>query len=679
MAAFRPVNTPMAVDTKKDDGAERSPPPTPTPTNSSFGQRPLPNSPFPQAVQIPDSIEERQPTNQAPKRANSEHSRKSGSEDVDMDNSDGENQGGDDGGGSTDESVNADGTKSNKKKKSQRFYCTEYPPCNLSFTRSEHLARHIRKHTGERPFQCHCSRRFSRLDNLRQHAQTVHVNEDIPIDSLAATGTRFQRQIRTDRVRQPGRARASTAGSMGTPTRGHTKSLSTSSISSVGSSFSSRDDVRRRPPPLVMADPRSRLSIETYHNSPEGAYAYRPPSPSDFSTPTSATFSTGQNSPRWGPAVASPTSTHQRPQSMYAGQRTPGRRLSVPSGVIPFQSPHGPALGRPLFGPGPTNASNPGAFSPTSSILGSPTSSVYSRRESMSQAEDWRRRTWHPDTSNFTVNSSRLSNVVTPSQFQNSVPAPLPLAGPPQPEGEFRLPGIDSFGPLPHRPPTPPRRNPSPMMIDSEVSRPPAFHPAAHPGNSDERRNTAGWDMSLHRNLTRLEIASNNPPPPDAASSWAREANQAVEAEADRIRHNPPTVRFNEPVVVENGPPVGMTNPPRAFHQHTMSAPSTATSRESKRRGWYHGPVTVHADAPPEKMVRVDRMHHPNIDGFSGFPARENSNGFPTRDSALAGSALPKNEENPGDKDNMLRLQALVAVATSATATSEGNKPTNGF
>lgn len=62
--------------------------------------------------------------------------------DVDMDDSD--NDGGhDENGGSDGESVNADGTKS-KKKKSQRFYCTDYPPCNLSFTRSEHLARHIR-------------------------------------------------------------------------------------------------------------------------------------------------------------------------------------------------------------------------------------------------------------------------------------------------------------------------------------------------------------------------------------------------------------------------------------------------------------------------------------------------------------------------------------------------------
>ncbi|KAJ3881177.1 hypothetical protein F5051DRAFT_397765 [Lentinula edodes] len=60
---------------------------------------------------------------------------------------------------------------------SKTFECRGYGDCRMVFSRSEHLARHIRKHTGERPFPCHCGKTFSRLDNLRQHAQTVHTDD----------------------------------------------------------------------------------------------------------------------------------------------------------------------------------------------------------------------------------------------------------------------------------------------------------------------------------------------------------------------------------------------------------------------------------------------------------------------------------------------------------------------
>lgn len=71
--------------------------------------------------------------------------------------------------------------------KGRVFQCTGYPDCNMSFTRSEHLARHKRKHTGERPFTCpHCHKNFSRLDNLRQHKQTVHVYENFVGENAAS-------------------------------------------------------------------------------------------------------------------------------------------------------------------------------------------------------------------------------------------------------------------------------------------------------------------------------------------------------------------------------------------------------------------------------------------------------------------------------------------------------------
>lgn len=117
-----------------------------TPTRATFGasamaqQKPLPNSPFPEAAKMSDDSTGKK----GHKRNNSGNSKRSrDSAEMDVDESEDDDTAGEESDGEG--SVNADGTRSSKRKKgNQRFYCKDYPPCTLSFTRSEHLARHIR-------------------------------------------------------------------------------------------------------------------------------------------------------------------------------------------------------------------------------------------------------------------------------------------------------------------------------------------------------------------------------------------------------------------------------------------------------------------------------------------------------------------------------------------------------
>lgn len=56
---------------------------------------------------------------------------------------------------------------------SQKSHSCPIPTCGRLFKRLEHLKRHVRTHTQERPYICpYCSKAFSRSDNLAQHKRT---------------------------------------------------------------------------------------------------------------------------------------------------------------------------------------------------------------------------------------------------------------------------------------------------------------------------------------------------------------------------------------------------------------------------------------------------------------------------------------------------------------------------
>lgn len=603
----------------KDRTEELDTPTTPRPTHF-----PPTIADDPQSAAADHPFRSSQPPRQAPQEdgliqhsdhaldTNNSDDRMSVSMDMDMDDDD-------DPDGSDNDGELGEGDSASRKKKGQRFFCTGYPPCNLSFTRSEHLARHIRKHTGERPFQCHCNRRFSRLDNLRQHAQTVHVNEEIPTDSLAATGTRFQRQIRTDRVRPTGRPRTGTGGSTGGHSRGHSRNLSASSVGSTSSNYSMVTEAKRRPPPLLMAnDPSARpnLGIEPPHTPPTQYRGFDGSTTSGLSTPTSANFSINTpGSPGFLSSIGSPGSTTSRGGGFF-GSRPPTRRLSVPSGPSPYQNQYPP--GYPMtymnqMGPPSSSASsNSGAFaSPTS------TSFPIAPGQQIPPGEDWRRRTWHASTfpaANYNYNRPATSGL-TYSQTPDA-PQPAHAQHATAAAGQApRLPGIESFDHVQHRSYTPPRRQPSPMQLDSAPTDPQLYASAPHHDQRGHQHHVS-WEGPRTSQYPELDEAVNRR---QVTVSWGQQTINEIQNVG--VRHH------------EGQTHIGMGPPASSMNSHQQPAmargglDTTGAAKQTKRQAWYNGPLPV-ARTSPEDSSSSDGVPTPGMTAVEVHPMIMHSSGY---------------------------------------------------
>ena len=472
----------------------------------------------------------------------------------------------------------------------------------------------------------------------------MHVNEEIPGDSLAATGTRFQRQIRTDRVggsRASGssRSRNSIGAGPSGHGRGHSRNLSASSVGSTTSTIS-RDDGRRRPPPLMMAnDPagRNRLSLEILRgqaSTPPGQGSFFREESEAISTPTSTTFSTGQNSPGgYNSSIGSPGSTLSRTTGYWDG-RSHSRRLSVPSGPAPFQSPQPNSYGSPYLSP--LASSNASHFSNLSSSFGSPIGNAHMipQNNAVSAAEEWRRRTWHPSSQTYTNYSRPATSGLT---YYQTPDAPRPAFTPQATAATShvqRLPGIETFDQIPRRA-SPQAIAPAPMQIDV-VGRPPVYPGPSVATNTgpNDRRGHASWDMSLHQNLTKLDIASGTSSTDQSISS-RQDIPRPVGEQNNHAGLIPQASNSQE-----------MPGPPAGGNRFISPTPNRA-----KRQGWYAGPPGL--GQPQTSQPRTSPGESSSSEGHPKTPTQTASDHHPAIVHSASYLETDQNRSSPGSSYNV--------------------------